>query len=256
MLTQEQETTVVTPRGAAPERETVLEERPVEILLNDEPEGRAMVLPRDLEEMAVGYLFGLGRIEPGDPVLAAEVCDEGSRINVHADVPTRPEEEYIATSGCGGTGHISERLLREDLPEPPEFALNFRELEELVRGTLACSPLRDQTHCVHGCGYLSEGRFQVCYEDVGRHNAVDKLLGAMLLGRHSPVGAAYTTGRLTSDMVLKCARMGIPVILSRTAPSSLGVEIAQKAGLTLGCYVRPGRVNVFHAPERIRASDQ
>lgn len=254
MVTQEHTTTIVTPEGSRPVQETVVEETPVEILLNDESAGTAMVLPRDLKELAVGNLFGQGRIDPGDTIHAAEVCDQGSRINVHADVEERPGEEMITTSGCGGTGRIAERLLREDLPEPPEFTLGFRELEELVRGTLSCSPLREQTHCIHGCGYLSQGTFQVCYEDVGRHNAVDKLLGAMLLGRFSPVGAAYTTGRLTSDMVLKCARMGVPVVLSRTAPSSLGVEIAKKAGLTLGCYVRPGRVNVFHAPERIRSA--
>jgi FdhD protein len=254
MLTQEHSTIVITPEGTEGARETVLEERPIEILLNDEPEGSAMVLPRDLEEMAVGYLFGLGRIDAGDSILAAEVCDSGSRVNVHADVTARPREEFIATSGCGGTGRIAERLLREALPEPPEFSLSFGELGELIRGTLSCSPLRERTHCVHGCGYLSNGKFQACYEDVGRHNAVDKLLGAVILGRFSPVGAAYTTGRLTSDMVLKCARLGIPVVLSRTAPSSLGVEIARKAGLTLGGYVRPGRVNVFNAPERIRTS--
>jgi FdhD protein len=254
MVTQEHATIIVTPEGTRGAQETVVQETPVEILLNDEPAGTAMVLPRDLEAFAVGHLFGQGRIEPGDPVHAAEVCDRGSRVSVHADVVQRPGEGMITTSGCGGTGRIAERLLQEPFPEPPEYSVTFQEIEELIHGTLSCSPLREQTHCIHGCGYLSEGGFQVCYEDVGRHNAVDKLLGSVLLGRLSHVGAAYTTGRLTSDMVLKCARMGVPVVLSRTAPSSLGVEIAQKAGLTLGCYVRPGRVNVFHAPERIRAS--
>mgnify|MGYP000099498186 CR=1 FL=1 len=254
MVTQEHTTTIVTPEGTRTVQETVVEERPVEILLNDESAGTAMALPQDLEELAVGNLFGQGRIGPWDPIHAAQVCDRGSRINVHADVEQRSGEKMVTTSGCGGTGRIAERLLREPLPEPRELSLTLDQIEALVHGTLSCSPLRDQTHCIHGCGYLSQGTFQVCYEDVGRHNAVDKLLGAMLLGRFSPVGAAYTTGRLTSDMVLKCARMGVPVVLSRTAPSSLGVEIAQKAGLTLGCYVRAGRVNVFHAPERIRSA--
>ena len=254
MVTKQHSTTVVTPSGTSTARETVLEEAPVEILLNDEPEGTAMVLPQDLEEMAVGNLFGRGRIDAQTDILGVEICEQGSRVNVHADADARSGEEMIATTGCGGTGRIAERLLREPLPRPPKFALSFEELAELVRGTLTCSHLREQTHCVHGCGFLSQGAFQACYEDVGRHNAVDKLLGAMLLGRFSPVGAVYTTGRLTSDMVLKCARMGVPVVLSRTAPSSLGLEIARRSGLTLGCYVRPGRVNAFHAPERIRAA--
>ncbi len=80
---------------------------------------------------------------------------------------------------------------------------------------------------------------------------MDKIVGAILLGKASPRGAVYTTGRLTSDMVLKCARIGIPIVMSRTATSSLGLEIARRAGITLVCYARPDRANVFHAPERI-----
>jgi FdhD protein len=104
---------------------------------------------------------------------------------------------------------------------------------------------------VHGCGLWAEGRLQAFYEDVGRHNAVDKIIGAILLKKISARGAVYTTGRLTSDMVLKCARIGIPIVLSRTAPSSLGLAIARRAGLTLAAYARPDRLNVFNAPERI-----
>jgi len=250
MVTVECITDLLTPEGDSRIRELVLEEKPVGVVLNDEPVGTAMVMARDLEELAVGYLFGQGLIEPGDKIFDIEVCEQG-RINVYAEVTPRPDDEMITTSGCGGTGKIARRLLHEDYPEPADFCISFHEVAELIKRTLAWSSLSQDTHCVHGCGYYSEGAFQVCYEDVGRHNAVDKLMGAILLGRFSPGGAAYTTGRLTSDMVLKCARMGIPVVLSRTAPSSLGLDIARRSGLTLGCYVRPGRVNVFNAPHRI-----
>ncbi|HBH32195.1 MAG TPA: sulfurtransferase FdhD, partial [Desulfofustis sp.] len=92
---------------------------------------------------------------------------------------------------------------------------------------------------------------QVFFEDVGRHNAVDKMLGAILLGRAPARAAVFTTGRLTSDMVLKCARMRIPILISRTAPSSLGIAIAARAGLTLVAYAKPERLNVFCGAERI-----
>ncbi len=250
MVTVEYITDVITPEESSQVRELVLEEKPVGIFLNDEPVGTAMVMASDLEELAVGYLFGQGYIDPGEKIYEVVVCDQG-RVNVYAEVQSRPDQEMITTSGCGGTGKIASRLLQESFPELPEFYINFDQVAELIKRTLSWSSLSQDTHCVHGCGYLSQGGFQICYEDVGRHNAVDKLIGAILLGRFSSLGAAYTTGRLTSDMVLKCARLGIPVVLSRTAPSSLGVEIAKKAGVTLGTYSRPGRVNVFNAPHRI-----
>ncbi len=243
-------TTLITLEGAREIREKVLEERPFSVTLNDEVIGSAMVLATDLEEFGPGYLFGQGYLGRHDQVLEVRVCPEG-RIEVYADVQVNKDEEMITTSGCGGTGKIARRLLYEKLPKLPGFRMDFTQLGELVRKSLTVSDLSQLTHCVHGCGFLTERGFEACFEDVGRHNAVDKVMGAILLGRFSSKGAIYTTGRLTSDMVLKCARMGVPIVLSRTAPSSLGLEIARKAGITLGAYVRPNRMNVFNAPERI-----
>ncbi|MFP4400088.1 MAG: formate dehydrogenase accessory sulfurtransferase FdhD [Desulfonatronovibrio sp.] len=250
MLTNKCSTVLMTARGSEQIQETVLDERPFSVSLNDEHIGSSMVLATDLEEFAAGFLFGQGYLNKDDDILEINVCPEG-RVDVYADVLVDRNQEMITTSGCGGSGKIARRLLDEELPGLPEFRLDFAGLGELVKNTLSASPLSQQTHCVHGCGYLSQKGFEACFEDVGRHNAVDKVLGAILLGRFSPAGAIYTTGRLTSDMVLKCARIGIPIVLSRTSPSSLGLEIARKAGITLGAYVRPNRINVFNAPQRI-----
>ncbi|MCA1743993.1 MAG: formate dehydrogenase accessory sulfurtransferase FdhD [Desulfonatronovibrio sp.] len=250
MQTMDCKTTLITPQGKQEVQEQVLKERPFSVTLNDELIGTAMVLAVDLKEFAAGYLFGQGYLGQQDEVLEVNVCSEG-KIDVYADVEVVRNEEMIITSGCGGTGKIARRLLEEDFPDLNEFKVDFLQIGDLVRGSLSVSDLSQQTHCVHGCGFLTENGFEACFEDVGRHNAVDKVMGGIILGRFSAAGAIYTTGRLTSDMVLKCARMGIPVVLSRTAPSSLGLEIARKAGITLGAYVRPGRVNVFNAPERI-----
>ncbi|WP_028574171.1 formate dehydrogenase accessory sulfurtransferase FdhD [Desulfonatronovibrio hydrogenovorans] len=243
-------TILMTPAGSSVLEEKVLDERPYTVTLNDETIGSAMVLARDLKEFAAGYLFGQGHLEKDTRIFQIEVCPDG-RVDVYADVQVQKDQDMITTSGCGGSGKIARKLLEGNYPELSHFVMNFSRISELVRRTLSNSSLQQETHCVHGCGYLTENGFEACFEDVGRHNAVDKVMGAILLGRFPRAGAVYTTGRLTSDMVLKCARMGIPVVLSRTAPSSLGIEIARQAGITLGAYVRPGRVNVFNAPERI-----
>jgi len=252
-LTRSWTTTLVTPQGDSSLEEAILQEEAVEVTLNEELVGTSMVLPENLEEFALGFLFGQGYISRPEDVVEVLVCPQ-RRVTVYARIESSLEEmaeETVITSGCGGTGKIARRFFSEDYPPLAECRLDFQGVSALIKGTLGVSPLQQMTHCVHACGFWSGGAFQAAYEDVGRHNAVDKVIGAILLRHFQPAGAMYTTGRLTSDMVLKCARMGIPIVLSRTAPSSLGVDIAKQAGMTLIGYARPGRLNVFTGPERI-----
>ncbi len=244
-------TVVMTPDGHREEQEIVAIEVPYTVALNDRDIGTSMVLATGLEEFGAGFLFGQGYVtEPGQ-VREVLVCPEG-RISVHADVDEEDEpKEVIITSGCGGTGRISREMLEGAFGPLKECTITFAEIRHFIREVLQYSPLGGQTHCVHGCGFWADGKLQAHYEDVGRHNAVDKVIGAILMGKITARGAIYTTGRLTSDMVLKCARIGIPIVMSRTAPSSLGLAIARRAGVTLAAYARPDRVNIFHAPERI-----
>ena len=243
-------TTIVTPKGKTREQENVALETPYTIMLNEVEIGASMVLPVGLEEFGVGFLFGQGYIERREEIKEVLVCPEG-RISVYADVENTEPKDVIITSGCGGTGKIPRDMLEGVIAEPLAYSLPFTELKPFITQVYQVSPLGPLTHCVHGCGFWSDGELQLYYEDVGRHNAVDKVMGAILLGKAEPNGAIYTTGRLTSDMVLKCARMRIPVVLSRTAPSSLGVAIAARAGLTLAGYGRQDRLNVFTHPERV-----
>ncbi len=250
-VTLVQKTVVLTAAGTSERSESVAIEVPYKIALNDETIGTSMVLETALEEFGAGFLFGQGYITKPGQVREVLVCPEG-RILVHADVDaSMAPKEVIITSGCGGTGKISREMLEGAFDPLNEYTMSLAETGECIRQALQSSPLGRMTHCVHGCGFWSEGKLQAYYEDVGRHNAVDKIIGAILLGRFSSAGAIYTTGRLTSDMVLKCARIGIPVVMSRTSPSSLGLAIARRAGVTLVAYARPDRLNIFHAPERI-----
>jgi len=243
-------TVILTPEGRETAEEQVAIETPYIITLNEIEIGASMVLPTGLEEFGVGFLFGQGYIQNPEEVKEVIVCPEG-RISVYADVQSMEPKDVIITSGCGGTGKIPREMLEGHIDAPHRMTISFSQIRRFIRQVLQASPLGSMTHCVHGCGLWADGRMQAFFEDVGRHNAVDKIMGAILLGRASPRAAVYTTGRLTSDMVLKCARMRIPVVMSRTAPSSLGLAIAARSGLTLAAYARPERLNIFHGPERI-----
>jgi len=233
--------------------EFVVTEVPYKVFLNDELIGSSMVLPCNLEEFGVGFLFSQGYIQKPEDIESVRVCEKGG-IFVYTRNKKVEKKEVIITSGCGGTGKISRDMLERPFGELEEFRMKLSDVDELIKETLRRNEVGNLTHCAHACGFWSEKGFEAFYADVGRHNAVDKVVGAILLGKFSPRGAIYTTGRLTSDMVLKCARIGIPIVISRTATSSLGLEIARKSGVTLICYARPGRVNVFNRPDRILES--
>ncbi len=250
-LTLTHKSLVKTPQKEEERLEEVIFERPYRIYLNEEPVGTSMVLPTGLEEFGVGYLFAQGYFEEPEVFKEVRLCHEKGSIFVYADVDRVEGKDLIVTSGCGGTGKISRDFLEKAFRPLADYQISLAEIREFILAVLKASDLGLRTHCVHACGFWEEGRLRLFYEDVGRHNAVDKVVGAILMGKASPGGAIYTTGRLTSDMVLKCARVGIPIVMSRTATSSLGLEIAQKAGLTLICYARPERINIFTAPERV-----
>ncbi len=175
-------TTVITPDGSSEQVEQLAIETPYSIALNDETIGSSMVLPIGLEEFGAGFLFGQGYIkEPGE-IKEIIVCPEG-RIAVYADVERTEPKEVIITSGCGGTGKISREMLEGAFEPLQECTITFPEISAFIRQALQSSPLGPQTHCIHGCGLWQDGKLQVFFEDVGRHNAVDKVLGAILLGR-------------------------------------------------------------------------
>ncbi len=250
-LTITHTTTVISPGKSKEQDEQLAIETPYTITLNDETIGSSMVLPVGLEEFGAGFLFGQGYIKKAEEVKEVYICPDG-RIAVYADVDMTEPKEVIITSGCGGTGKISKEMLEDAFEPLQDYTITFPEINSFIRQALSNSTLGHDTHCVHGCALWQNGKMQAFFEDVGRHNAVDKVLGAILLGKATARGAIYTTGRLTSDMVLKCARIGIPIIMSRTAPSSLGLAIARRSGATLAAYARPDRVNVFHNPSRIK----
>jgi FdhD protein len=161
-------------------------------------------------------------------------------------------EKRIVTSGCGqGTlfGNMLEKLERIQLPK-----LRFRQsrIYELLQNITTRSEVYKQAGAVHGCALCQSAEIIYFIEDVGRHNAVDAIAGLMWLeDLQGNDKIFYTTGRLTSEMVIKVAQMGIPLLLSRSGITRMGLEIGQKVGVTLIGRAKGRHFLVFNGAENI-----
>lgn len=223
--------------GAAVET-AVTVERPLTLYLNGQEVVTMMTILDRPEDLAVGYLLNQGMLKPGDAVEAVEYDDDLQVVVVRTPARTNFEEKLrkkTLTSGCAQGTAFGD--LMEDFAEVrlnPDARLRTSALYRLLHTINTLPSLYLEAGAIHGCA-LCRGAEPLAYmEDVGRHNAVDKIAGWMF--RNAVPGADklfYTTGRLTSEMVIKTVRMGIPVLVSRSGFTAWGVELAREADLTL-----------------------
>jgi FdhD protein len=215
----------------------VVEERPLTIYLNSQEIVTAMTIGDYPEYLALGFLRNQGMLRDGDRVTGVEYDEDIETVVVRTDSQTSYEEKLkkkTRTSGCAvGTvfGDMMEGLEGVTLPQAE---LRTSWLYALSRQINTLPSLYLTAGAIHGTVLCQADNVLVYMEDVGRHNAVDKIAGFML--RHDVPAAdkiLYTTGRLTSEMVIKTAMMGIPILASRSGFTAWGVEIAQQLGLTL-----------------------
>ena len=216
---------------------SVVEERPLTIYLNSQEIVTAMTIGDYPEYLALGFLRNQGMLRDDDVVTGVDYDDDIETVVVRTKVQTNYEDKLkkkTRTSGCAvGTvfGDMMEGLEGVTLPATE---LRTSWLYALARQINTLPSLYLTAGAIHGTVLCQNDRVLVYMEDVGRHNAVDKLAGFML--RHNVPAAdkiLYTTGRLTSEMVIKTAMMGIPVLASRSGFTAWGVEIARQLGLTL-----------------------
>ena len=216
----------------------VPEERALTLFLNSQEIVTMMTIGDRPDCLAVGYLLNQNMLRGDDTIEAVEHDGELGVIVVRTARRTDYEEKMkrrVLTSGCAqGTafGNMMERF--EDVRLDPAAVLRVSWLYELSRKINTRPSLYLTAGAIHGCVLCRQDTPLVYMEDVGRHNAIDKIAGWMHLNGVGPEGKIfYTTGRLTSEMVIKCVQMGIPVLISRSGFTAWGVELARQAGLTL-----------------------
>jgi FdhD protein len=216
---------------------SVIEERPLTIYLNRQEIVTAMTIGDYPEYLALGFLLNQGMLSEADQITRIDFDEELEVVVVRTAGATDVEdklEKKTRTSGCAvGTvfGDMMAGLEGLSLPDTPVHTSTFYDLSYQINHTPS---LYMETGAIHGTA-LCQGLDVLAYmEDVGRHNAVDKIAGWMHLN-DIPASdkVLYTTGRLTSEMVIKTALMGIPTLISRSGFTAWGVDIAQQVGLTL-----------------------
>lgn len=235
---------------------SVTVERPLTLYLNGQEIVTMMTILDRPEDLALGYLLNQNMLKRGDSVTAVEYDDDLQVVVVRTDRRTNFEEKLkkkTLTSGCAqGTafGDLMEDFEQAKLPASAQIRTSW--LYRLLHRINTLPTLYLEAGAIHGCALCLQDRPLVYMEDVGRHNAVDKIAGWMFRNACDPADKIfYTTGRLTSEMVIKTVRMGIPILVSRSGFTAWGVELAQQVGLTLIGRCKGKRFVALSGEERI-----
>jgi len=234
-------------------RDEVAVEEPLEIRVDGEPLAVTMRTPGHDEELALGFLFGEGLIDgPAEADLPPDLA--ANTIEVRGPLRADPgRRRFYTTSSCGvcGKGAIDE--VRVHVDAPPAGPIVERELLAALPDRLR-QPEFERTGGMHATGLFDTAGELLCVrEDVGRHNAMDKVIGRALLDGAVPLHdrVLCVSGRLSFELVQKAAVAGAPILVGVGAPTSLAVALAEELGLTLCGFARAGRLNLYAGAERV-----
>ncbi|WP_045744686.1 formate dehydrogenase accessory sulfurtransferase FdhD [Actinoplanes rectilineatus] len=254
--------------GSRRRQDELAAEEPLEIRVGKKPLAVTMRTPGDDIDLAMGFLLGEGVIGKSGDIVTAQLCagtDTPNTYNVvdivldpHVPPPvTDPSRNFYTTSACGVCGKASIDAVRtkslfDVTPDPMRVAA--QTLVELPGKLRAAQRTFDRTGGLHAAGlFTAEGELLVLREDVGRHNAVDKVLGWALKEGRLPLAGhvLLVSGRASFELTQKAWMAGVPLLAAVSAPSTLAVELADEAGMTLVGFLREPRMNIYAGAQRV-----
>jgi FdhD protein len=251
-----------------PGRDEVVIEEPLEIRIEAAPIAIAMRTPGQDEELAAGWMLSEGIANSANDIAAIvpKPGGDGQRaamVDVMLRDPSRFDaarhrRSLLTNSSCGLCGAATvDQVLKDFSKVTSPFRISAKSLSEMPALLSAEQSAFRRTGGVHACGLFdAEGKLIALREDVGRHNALDKLLGRALLDGLLPLSqhVVFLSGRVSFEMMQKALAAGVPVVAAIGAPSSLAIELAEKSGQTLVAFIRGATMNVYAGIERLRGA--
>lgn len=243
--------------------DAITEEVPVAMVYNDVPFAVMMVTPLDLEDFALGFSLSEGLVAKPEELRLIDVRPRLEGIELAMQVDSTVVEDRAGSggerllpgrSGCGLCGaRMLEDAVRHPAPVGEGPCIEAAALERALDALRAAQPVNAATGSVHAAAWVgTDGAIQMVREDVGRHNALDKLIGAMVKARIDPTqGFLIVTSRASYEMVTKAASAGITFMAAISAPTALAIHLAEATRLTLVGFARPGSFVVYTHPQRL-----
>jgi len=240
--------------------DVVTRELPLTIILNNEELTTLLCSPKDLKYLAVGFLASEGVIKDRDEIRKIVVDERKGvvRVETVGDKKFAPDVLFkrLITSGCGrGVSFYSAADVQGQPKIASETAISSVDVFALVKEFQHRSQMYKMTGGVHSAALCNTESIMLFNEDIGRHNAIDKIFGECVLNGISVDGRIIvTSGRVSSEILLKVVKRSIPILISRSAPTSMGVRLADDLGVTLIGFVRGERMNVYTGGWRVTTS--
>lgn len=231
------------------EEDELLQEHLIDVYVNDILTMKLICLPEYLEELVLGRLLTEGMIDTITEVESIYICDSGNKAKVYLNKIAIPNDDYVETTPtCCTSNHVFHKRFASDKALVPVHPILWKKewIFKLADAFAKGTPLHEKTFATHSCFLAKEDCILFSCEDIGRHNALDKVIGYALKENIDLTKCiVYSSGRIPTDMIIKAIQAGIPILASKASPTKQAIDLAKEYQLTLICQARKDRMKQY-----------